>query len=101
MSDHGGRPTLAFVSVISTIVGASVRMIPLGQVTSKFSPVLTGAPSFAGFAKGGRVDLLSMPEVYTLPIPAHLRLAVENFSQLVTDGDELQQTSEKVLVAAE
>ena len=42
-----------------------------------------------------------MPEVYTLPILAHLRLAVENLSQLVTNGDELHQSSDKILAAAE
>jgi hypothetical protein len=40
-------------------------------------------------------------EVYTLPIPAHLRLAVENLSQLVTNGDELHQSGDEVLAAAE
>jgi hypothetical protein len=27
-------------------------------------------------------------EIYTVPIPAHLREAFENLSQLVTNGDE-------------
>jgi hypothetical protein len=40
-------------------------------------------------------------EVYTLPIPAHLRLAVENLSQLVTNGDELHLSSDEALAAAE
>jgi hypothetical protein len=41
-----------------------------------------------------------MPEVYTLPIPAHLRLAVETLSQLVTNGNELRQSSDEALAAA-
>jgi hypothetical protein len=40
-------------------------------------------------------------EVYTLPIPAHLRLAVENLSQLVTNGDESQQLGEEEPAVAE
>jgi hypothetical protein len=40
-------------------------------------------------------------EVYTLPIPAHLRLVVESLSQLVTNGDELHQSSDEVRIAAE
>ena len=34
-------------------------------------------------------------EVYTLPIPAHLREAVEKLSRLVTNGDELDQFAEE------
>jgi hypothetical protein len=30
-------------------------------------------------------------ELYTVPIPAHLRAAVESLSQLVTNGDEFGQ----------
>jgi hypothetical protein len=29
-----------------------------------------------------------------VPIPAHLRVAVENLSQLVTNGDEFSQIAE-------
>ena len=35
-------------------------------------------------------------EIHTLPIPAHLREAVENLSQLVTNGDEFGQIAEGV-----
>ena len=35
-------------------------------------------------------------ELYTVPIPAHLREAVENLSQLVTNGDEFGQIAEGV-----
>jgi hypothetical protein len=35
-------------------------------------------------------------EVYTLPTPAHLREAVENLSQLVTNGDEFVQIAEAI-----
>jgi hypothetical protein len=36
-------------------------------------------------------------EVYTIPIPAHLREAVENLSRLVTNGDELPEIAKKIL----
>ena len=52
-------------------------------------------------AQLGHSRMSTTLEVYTLPIPAHLRLAVENLSQLVTNGDELHQSSDKVLAAAE
>ena len=52
-------------------------------------------------AQLGHSRMSTTLEVYTLPIPAHLRLAVENLSQLVTNGDELHQSSDEVLVAAE
>jgi hypothetical protein len=39
-------------------------------------------------------------EVYTLPVPAHLRLAVESLLQLVTNDDELQKTRDEVSAAA-
>jgi hypothetical protein len=35
-------------------------------------------------------------EIYTLPTPAHLREAVENLSQLVTNGDEFGQFTDEV-----
>jgi hypothetical protein len=40
-------------------------------------------------------------EVYTLPIPAPLRLAVENLSQLVTNGDESHKSRDKIPAVAE
>jgi integrase len=52
-------------------------------------------------AQLGHSRMSTTLEVYTLPIPAHLRLAVENLSQLVTNGDELHQASDKALAAAE
>jgi integrase len=52
-------------------------------------------------AQLGHSRMSTTLEVYTLPIPAHLRLAVENLSQLVTNGDELHQSSEMALAAAE
>jgi hypothetical protein len=39
-------------------------------------------------------------EVYTIPIPVHLRAAVENLSQLVTNGDKSLKIAEKVLAVA-
>jgi Phage integrase family len=47
-------------------------------------------------AQLGHSRMSTTLEVYTLPIPAHLRLAVENLSQLVTNGDELHQSSDEV-----
>jgi integrase len=52
-------------------------------------------------AQLGHSRMSTTLEVYTLPIPAHLRLAVENLSQLVTNGDELPKTSDEVLAVAE
>jgi integrase len=43
-------------------------------------------------AQLGHSRMSTTLEVYTLQIPAHLRLAVENLSQLVTNGDELPKT---------
>jgi hypothetical protein len=40
-------------------------------------------------------------EVHTIPIPAHLRAAIENLSQSVTDGDESLEIAEKVSAAAD
>jgi len=47
-------------------------------------------------AQLGHSRMSTTLEVYTLPIPAHLRLAVENLSQLVTNGDELHQSGVEV-----
>ncbi len=52
-------------------------------------------------AQLGHSKMSTTLEVYTLPIPAHLRLAVENLSQLVTNGDELHQSRDKALAVAE
>lgn len=52
-------------------------------------------------AQLGHSRMSTTLEVYTLPIPAHLRLAVENLSQLVTNGDELHQSGDEALAAAE
>ena len=52
-------------------------------------------------AQLGHSRMSTTLEVYTLPIPAHLRLAVENPSQLVTNGDEFDQFSEEVPTVAE
>jgi integrase len=42
----------------------------------------------------GHSKMSTTLEVYTVPIPAHLRVAVENLSQLVTNGDEFGQIAE-------
>jgi integrase len=44
----------------------------------------------------GHSKMSTTLEVYTVPIPAHLREAVENLSQLVTNGDEFGQIAEGV-----
>jgi site-specific recombinase XerD len=45
----------------------------------------------------GHSKMSTTLEVYTIPIPAHLREAVENLSRLVTNGDELPKIADKVL----
>jgi len=40
-------------------------------------------------------------EVYTIPILAHLREAVENLSRLVTNGDESPEIADEVLAASQ
>jgi integrase len=47
-------------------------------------------------AQLGHTKMSTTLEVYTLPIPAHLREAVENLSQLVTNGDELDQFADEI-----
>jgi len=46
-------------------------------------------------AQLGHSKMSTTLEVYTLPIPAHLREAVEKLSRLVTNGDELDQFAEE------
>jgi len=48
----------------------------------------------------GHSKMSTTLEVYTLPIPSHLRLAVENLAQLVTNGDELHLSGEEVPAVA-
>jgi integrase len=45
-------------------------------------------------AQLGHSKMSTTLEIYTVPIPAHLRVAVENLSQLVTNGDELGPIAE-------
>jgi integrase len=45
-------------------------------------------------AQLGHSKMSTTLEIYTLPIPGHLRDAVENLSRLVTNGDELGQIAE-------
>ena len=52
-------------------------------------------------AQLGHSRMSTTLEVYTLPIPAHLRLAVENLSQLVTNGDESHQSRDGLPPVAE
>ena len=52
-------------------------------------------------AQLGHSRMSTTLEVYTLPIPAHLRLAVENLSQLVTNGDGLPKTRDQVSAVTE
>jgi hypothetical protein len=45
-------------------------------------------------AQLGHSKLSTTLEIYTIPLPAHQREAVEKLSQLVTNGDELEQIAE-------
>jgi integrase len=49
----------------------------------------------------GHSKMSTTLEVYTVPIPAHLRVAVENLSQLVTNGDEFGQIAEGTLTTVQ
>src|SRR5580765_3461742 len=46
-------------------------------------------------AQLGHTKLSTTLEIYTVPIPAHQRAAVENLARLVTNGDELEQCAGK------
>ncbi len=52
-------------------------------------------------AQLGHTRMSTTLEVYTIPIPEHLRLAVENLSQLVTNGDESHQSGEEESTSAD
>lgn len=45
-------------------------------------------------AQLGHSKLSTTLEIYTIPLPAHQREAVENLSRMVTNGDELQKIAE-------
>jgi integrase len=47
-------------------------------------------------AQLGHSKMSTTLEIYTLPTPAHLREAVENLSQLVTNGDEFSPIADEV-----
>jgi integrase len=49
----------------------------------------------------GHSKMSTTLEVYTVPIPAHLREAVENLSRLVTNGDEFGQKAEEPLTTVQ
>jgi hypothetical protein len=49
-----------------------------------------GAPSLAQVALG-HSKLSTTHEIYTQPVPAHQRAAIEQLAHLVTNGDELRQ----------
>jgi integrase len=42
----------------------------------------------------GHSKLSTTQDIYTLPLPAHQREAVENLSRMVTNGDELPKIAE-------
>ena len=44
----------------------------------------------------GHTKMSTTLEIYTLPIAAAQRQAVENLSRMVTNGDELRQIGEKL-----
>jgi integrase len=46
-------------------------------------------------AQLGHSKMSTTLEVYTIPIPAHLREAVENLSRLVTNGDESPEIADE------
>jgi integrase len=52
-------------------------------------------------AQLGHSKMSTTLEVYTLPIPANLRDAVENLAQLVTNGDEFSQIADEVPAVAQ
>jgi len=52
-------------------------------------------------AQLGHTKMSTTLEIYTLPIPAHQREAVERLSQLVTNGDELHQFREGLPIPTE
>jgi integrase len=52
-------------------------------------------------AQMGRSRMSTTLEVYTLPIPEHLRLAVENLSRLVTNGDQSHRPEGEKSAAAD
>jgi integrase len=52
---------------------------------------VSGASLRDAHAQLGHQKMSTTLEIYTLPIPAHQRAAVERLSQLVTNGDELHQ----------
>jgi len=58
----------------------SLRSVPFSSV------------SFLGFSP----KLSTTLEIYTVPIPAHQRAAVENLARLVINGDELEQCGGKL-----
>jgi integrase len=52
-------------------------------------------------AQLGHSKMSTTLEIYTLPTPAHLRVAVESLSQLVTNGDEFGQIENGVPAATQ
>ena len=52
-------------------------------------------------AQLGHSKLSTTLEIYTMPLPAHQREAVENLSRMVTNGDELQKIAEGLPVLTE
>ena len=42
-------------------------------------------------AQLGHSKLSTTHEIYTQPLPAHQRMAIEQLARLVTNGDELRQ----------
>jgi integrase len=49
----------------------------------------------------GHSKMSTTLEVYTIPVPAHLREAVENLSRLVTNGDESPKIADEDLVVSQ
>jgi integrase len=51
---------------------------------------LAGGSAKDAQAQLGRAQITTTLGIYTIPVPAHQRAAVEKLSQLVTNGDEFQ-----------
>jgi len=49
----------------------------------------------------GHSQITSTLWIYTIPIPAHQRVAVEKLSQLVTNGDEFRVKVERQIEEAQ
>jgi len=69
---------------------------------SSYNPVVSPSRVLLGHAGSlkdaqaqlGHAKLSTTLEIYTVPLPAQQRKAVENLSRMVTNGDELEKIAE-------